>query len=75
MKHYRITIRVVYDEATIPADMKHELERNLDRAVSDGLLSDSNGEAEIEEYSVDVEDGRIAEAKNECDRLGIPLHI
>ncbi len=56
MKHFKITIRVAYDEETVPSNMEAELKRNVDRCVQRSeLLNDQYLQAELEEWRVDVE--------------------
>ena len=57
MRHFVITIKVAYDETTIPEDMVYELERNLDTCAESGLLfGDSGDESIIEEWDATVEE-------------------
>ena len=56
-KHYMITIKVAYDEATVPEDLKKQLERNVDRCIQrHDLLNDEELYAVVEEYSAEVTD-------------------
>jgi len=57
-KHYRIVIRVAYDEATVKDsdDLKEQLEHNVNGCISRcGLIHDAHFEATVEEHSIDVE--------------------
>jgi hypothetical protein len=55
--HYKITIKAVYDETTVPKDMNVQLKDNVLRCVENGkLLNDINLEAIVEEWKVTVEE-------------------
>ena len=54
---FTIVISIDYDVATLPNDMKRQLEMNVDRAVQEGLLDDSNKESVVDQYSVEVRKG------------------
>ena len=54
--HFTITIKVAYDKATIPDDMINHLRDNVQRCVERAqLLNDSNLEAVVDTFSVEVE--------------------
>lgn len=56
-KHYVITIKIAYDETTVPDPelLEESLHHNVRDAVKRGLLIDGRGEAIVEEYKVVVE--------------------
>lgn len=59
MKHFTITIKIAYDEATVPEDMDLRLKRNVERCVSkEGLLNDYDLEAVVDDWKVVVEEGQ-----------------
>ena len=55
MTHYLITIKVSYDETTVPKDMASHLEDNVHRCVDGGMLfTDPELEAVVDEWEVAV---------------------
>jgi hypothetical protein len=57
MEHFVITIRVAYDEATVPEGMEGILKRNVEWSVSrQNLLNDYLLEAEVDDWSLEVEE-------------------
>lgn len=57
MKHYKIEIKVAYDEATVsnPDELKWDLYREVDYSIQDGMLT-PGGEVVLEELNVNVEE-------------------
>lgn len=56
MARFIITIKVDYDEATMPEEMEHQLSRNVERCIQrSNLLNDSGGEVIVDQYSMEVE--------------------
>ena len=56
-RHFEITIKVAYEEGTIPEKrMEDELRQGVDAAVQIGLLNDADANAVVEEYSVEVKE-------------------
>lgn len=55
-KHFRITLRVAYENGTIPGNMREQLERRLKARDMSDLFDDDSGESIVEDWSVDVED-------------------
>jgi len=56
-RHYKIIIKVAYEEGTIPEKgMEDDLRRGVDAAVQIGLLNDADANAVVEEYDVEVEE-------------------
>lgn len=57
MKHYTITIKVAYDETTVPEDMEDQLKRNVEWCVGrQNLLNDQHEEAIVDDWKVTVEE-------------------
>ena len=58
-RHFTISIRVAYDVAhPIPDDMMVQLKDNVTRCVTNAeLLNDSDLEAVVEDWRVQVEEG------------------
>ena len=56
-RHYKIVIKVAYEEGTVPdVGMEEDLRRGIDRAVGEGLLNDAAELVVIEEYTVKVKE-------------------
>jgi len=54
---YEIRVRVVYSEGTVPDDMEYQLRDNVQRCIECAeLLNDSNLEAVVDEWSVEVKE-------------------
>ena len=57
-RHFKITIRVAYEEETVPHNMQEHLDRNIARCVDrEDLLTDPDREAIVETFHVEVEEG------------------
>jgi hypothetical protein len=57
MARFEVTIKVDYDEASMPDGMREQLRRNVERCVQrDELLNDPNLEAIVDEWSVEVKE-------------------
>lgn len=52
--HVKITINVTFDQSTTPANIVDDLERNVLSCIEGGMLMDVNGEAVVDEFTVDI---------------------
>jgi len=53
-KHFTITVRVIYDNETIPDNMCEQLQKHFEEYDLSNLLDDDNKQAVIDDISVDV---------------------
>jgi hypothetical protein len=57
MKHFTITVKVAYDEDTVPEGMVDALKRNVEWCVArQNMLNDQHQEAIVEDWKVTVEE-------------------
>jgi hypothetical protein len=70
---FTITIKVDYDKLTVPEDMEQQLRDNVDRCVQNAeLLNDSNLEAVVDEWEVEVAMRFTITIKVDYDKLTVP---
>ena len=55
-RHFRITLRVAYEEGTTPRDMEAQLRKRFKEADWSDLLDDDSGQSIVETWSVNVDE-------------------